>query len=476
MAQVLPGLAHAIGNRATGRLLSRSQDRKPRARKAPGGSDVLEIRSGEILVAKVTVRGGARSLERVSIRDLSESRAGRITHLDIEVLHPVDVDVEVHLEPGAAGALLEFGIDNIEITQTGAGTPVHRSENEIWPPPMDSHADGPGRILTDAEELRRRNEERRRARRLKTLRRQLVHLTARVGIDKDLHEDLIHNKEDQPVVSFFADLIGGADLPDREIWEETDDLLEKAQRALDAQDPGAAAKYLEQARAARQKAQKALGIYRKRTISGAESAVEGLEKVRTAGDVASTFVPGPWGSALSAGNLLGESIGEAIFDSDPVEQQGLDIPIMKPGGPRTRLPRGKEPLRPGRSRLREYDMDVYSTFRNRRGDKLAGHEMLQNLWLKTKHLAGRRGTGRHSRDNPAVALSSRMHTRVGVEQRRLGLFNKEKVAKMTATENIELNALAMKRAGVPDYVIETLKKEALRHAGTLPAKFAVPVP
>jgi hypothetical protein len=38
---------------------------------------------------------------------------------------------------------------------------------------------------------------------------------------------------------------------------------------------------------------------------------------------------------------------------------------------------------------------------------------------------------------------------------------------MSAEENIRLNALAMRRAGVPEHVIQALRKEAEAYATTL---------
>ena len=54
------------------------------------------------------------------------------------------------------------------------------------------------------------------------------------------------------------------------------------------------------------------------------------------------------------------------------------------------------------------------------------------------------------------------------EQMKLGLWDEAKVAKMTAAENIDLNAQAMRNAGVPGDIVEILRREALRHAATLP--------
>jgi hypothetical protein len=70
--------------------------------------------------------------------------------------------------------------------------------------------------------------------------------------------------------------------------------------------------------------------------------------------------------------------------------------------------------------------------------------------------------------NPAVAVPRDLHTAIGREQRVLGLFDRTKLAGMSAVENIELNAVAMRRAGVPEHVVQTLRQEALKHASSLP--------
>lgn len=127
---------------------------------------------------------------------------------------------------------------------------------------------------------------------------------------------------------------------------------------------------------------------------------------------------------------------------------------------------GTAPLIPGKSALGQYGIDRYGSYANRPNDKFAGHELLQNLWLEIKGF-GRRLVGPASRDNPAIALTQAEHAEVGRQQYKLGLFDRDKLAKLSASEVIETNALAMKQAGIPDYIIETLKREALRHAATL---------
>jgi hypothetical protein len=70
-----------------------------------------------------------------------------------------------------------------------------------------------------------------------------------------------------------------------------------------------------------------------------------------------------------------------------------------------------QPLRPGRSELRQYDLDTYGTFRSRPRDRLQGHEVLQQMWLPL-HQRARRGRSEVSVENPALALPDAVHRRV----------------------------------------------------------------
>jgi hypothetical protein len=128
--------------------------------------------------------------------------------------------------------------------------------------------------------------------------------------------------------------------------------------------------------------------------------------------------------------------------------------------------RGSGPLQPGRSPLGKYGIDRYGSYSNRPGDKLAGHELLENLWLEVKGF-GKRLASAASRDNPAVGLTHAEHAEVGRQQRALGLFDRTQLANMGAQDVIDQNALAMRRAGIPNDVIETLRREAMRHAASL---------
>jgi hypothetical protein len=148
----------------------------------------------------------------------------------------------------------------------------------------------------------------------------------------------------------------------------------------------------------------------------------------------------------------------------------------KPAGPKSGtevVQEGSGPLTPGRSQLGEYGIDTYESFNykgskqfpGRTGDKLAGHEMLQNIWLE-RHGYGPRLSSDASKHNPAVGLSQAEHAEVGRQQVKLGLDGPG-VAKMTAAQNIELNAQAMRRAGIREDVIQQLKAAALKYAAEL---------
>lgn len=156
-----------------------------------------------------------------------------------------------------------------------------------------------------------------------------------------------------------------------------------------------------------------------------------------------------------------QSNQRAVRKAAEAEVKALEVKIRSGQVPE------EVPLVPGKSVLREFDIDKYGTFTNRPGDRLAGHEMLQNAWMKAKGYIKGHGTGSASRENPAVAMSRDVHTAVGREQAKLGLHDPKKLVNQTALENIELNARAMRNAGVPEPVIQALKTEALKHAANV---------
>ena len=118
----------------------------------------------------------------------------------------------------------------------------------------------------------------------------------------------------------------------------------------------------------------------------------------------------------------------------------------------------------------EFDIDRYGNFNSKENahDDLAGHELLQNAWLKANGQATKRGTGSASRNNPAMALGDEIHKAVGAEQQTLGLFNAANLKTQSAIDNIALNAEAMVNSGrVPITCIQNLAAQAVQHGQNL---------
>jgi RHS repeat-associated protein len=128
-------------------------------------------------------------------------------------------------------------------------------------------------------------------------------------------------------------------------------------------------------------------------------------------------------------------------------------------------------VRKGVERLKQFDIDYYGNFNTpgRRGDKLIGHELLQNAWLKAKGLTKGHGVDDISKLNPAVAVTKPMHTKINKLQRQYGLWNPKRLAEMKADEVIDLNVRILREVGIPEEVIQVLLREARSHARTVSA-------
>jgi hypothetical protein len=116
----------------------------------------------------------------------------------------------------------------------------------------------------------------------------------------------------------------------------------------------------------------------------------------------------------------------------------------------------------------EFDVNRYGNFRKAPGDKLAGHEMLQNAWLRAKGLATGR-SGSLVAGNPAMALGDAIHSAVGTQQSLLGLFNGPAAMNgMSALKNIALNAKAMFRTGqIPRESIVDQLRQAIAYGKSI---------
>ena len=136
----------------------------------------------------------------------------------------------------------------------------------------------------------------------------------------------------------------------------------------------------------------------------------------------------------------------------------------------------RESYQSGRTDLNEGDIDTYGSFNTaaRGGDELAGHELLQNAFLRVTGQVARRGTGPVSRGNPSLAVGDDLHVRIGAAQRRLGLFDRTRLATMTDEEVIAANVQALQEAGVEQSQIQMMTREALHYAAELRAGQSLP--
>lgn len=208
---------------------------------------------------------------------------------------------------------------------------------------------------------------------------------------------------------------------------------------------------------------------RELALVGAEGVVVGTIPAVEAAEMATAITTA---QAAQLG-LKGAALANAMM-SQGAGPQTTSESVEGSGGPPSQgaqtaqdvISGGTAELVQGKSGLGQYGIDKYGAFSNRPQDKLAGHELLQNAWLEVKGF-GKRLTSKESRENPAVALTQPEHTAVGREQIKMGLFDQQKLAQMSAKQNIEANVEAMRRAKIPNYVIETFKKEALKYAETL---------
>ncbi|HKV12058.1 MAG TPA: polymorphic toxin-type HINT domain-containing protein [Thermoanaerobaculia bacterium] len=121
--------------------------------------------------------------------------------------------------------------------------------------------------------------------------------------------------------------------------------------------------------------------------------------------------------------------------------------------------------------LAELDIDRYKYFKDeaRKGDGLAGHELLQHAWLQANGLATKRGTGFASAENPALAVSDAFHKLINREQGRLtkGLD----LSKVRGEEIININSQVLRNLAVPEHVIQVFQREALSHLDKLRLRY-----
>jgi len=115
------------------------------------------------------------------------------------------------------------------------------------------------------------------------------------------------------------------------------------------------------------------------------------------------------------------------------------------------------------TKIEQFETLPYGQFRKFPRDRLAGHELLQNAWLR-QHGYGGRAFPR----NPALALPQKFHVGfVTPMLAGLGLHYRINLANMTAEENILFNAEILRRLNVPHAAIEQAVNASLQYAKTL---------
>ena len=113
--------------------------------------------------------------------------------------------------------------------------------------------------------------------------------------------------------------------------------------------------------------------------------------------------------------------------------------------------------------IKKNEVTTYKDFRDRSvvGDKLEGHEVLQNAILKDRGLAGKRLDSDASKSNPVIALEKDTHTNVNREQIQQGTSN------MPPRQSININCQILLNQGVPKGAVEKIKNMAIKHAKNL---------
>jgi hypothetical protein len=261
----------------------------------PNRRNRLRLRYGKEIIGTLDIAGRGAKLERLQVRDRTESRPGEIKGVVVEVLHPATTTVKLDLRRGALTKIhKQYGIAEVHVNQIEAEPPYGKDELQLWPPLFDLPMIEQRRKPT-AKEIAKWDERRRRLDQLRKAHRQL---SDSLEFSRGTHEAAIENKKNHPFVSFFADLIGGADLPSRRIWDRAEEYLESADRAIIAGNPDLAEKDLREAEKARAEASARVEEYRSDTLSGAETAVTVLEKTRDVGEAVAGAVPGPIGGGL----------------------------------------------------------------------------------------------------------------------------------------------------------------------------------
>jgi hypothetical protein len=121
--------------------------------------------------------------------------------------------------------------------------------------------------------------------------------------------------------------------------------------------------------------------------------------------------------------------------------------------------------------IRPGEITSYGDFANRSqafgvGDQLAGHELLQNAWLRSQGLISGRLSGL-SRANPVMALDTGLHANVTAYQSLFGLHDRMVLTRQTRVGNIRSNLELLRRIGINEGKLQEFRREVLGFARTL---------
>jgi hypothetical protein len=143
---------------------------------------------------------------------------------------------------------------------------------------------------------------------IRALRQHYNWLDARLAGDLEGHRYLKEIRDDQWIVGFFADTLGGVEMPPLDMWSEPRIMMDAARSTLDAGAVETSIHNLERAEEAYNRCHRRLIEYREGTISGAERSVTVLKVTAAAGAVAATVATGGI-AAGGAAPMLGISAG-----------------------------------------------------------------------------------------------------------------------------------------------------------------------
>ncbi|MEV6110963.1 hypothetical protein AB0L59_00215 [Streptomyces sp. NPDC052109] len=99
------------------------------------------------------------------------------------------------------------------------------------------------------------------------------------------------------------------------------------------------------------------------------------------------------------------------------------------------------------------------------GDGLAGHEIIQHAYLKALGLEKSRGSY-----NAAILLTEEQHRKVDAYQRERGLYDSEKLAKMSLEDIVHENAECLRLAGLRQSAIDRVTEYAFEQFPALQAR------